>query len=943
MQKPKEPSRLGPYLLLEKISSGGMADIFKAKSFGVEGFERMIAVKRIKNEIAEDEAFIKMFINEAKITSMLQHANIAQIFDLGRVDDAYYIAMEYVFGRDAKQIADRLQKQKRRYPVDVACGIAIRVCEGLDYAHHKTDEVGHSLGIVHRDVSPANILLAYDGQVKLIDFGVAKATGSTAQTQVGMLKGKLSYMAPEQVRGLPADARSDIFSLGICLYEMLTGERLFLGQTDFETLERIRKVEVVPPSLFNPEVDRELETIILRALERNPEDRYPSAAAMQADLQRYQLTRGRLIGTRELAQFLGELFAAERSEEQRRNEGLRKQFPTVAATLPAAGGAEYSGLRSAPPPPPPAGMTAGLAPPPPPPAAPASSAMDAPEGLGWDDEESETHVYDKDPAPAQASPATASPPVVPGALPVPKPAPAPERTQSTPAASAADPKAKAQPAPSAGGAASGPAASPASATPRGTPAGREHRVSGSTRRVATGAAPVAPPPPQVPTPRPQASSGGGSGWLWAAALFVVLSGAGVVWWLSLDRPAQGRVPLVVEVDPADVPLRVLVDGALRFEGQGPVRLEDVAPGVRRVRVEAAGFETLERDVVASATSASSPERWRLEPATLRFELIVEPSHASLYRGDELLGTGRVVLTDARVGDAVTIRAEAPGFAVLEDRVVVSPQGRATLQMEALRQRVTLRVEPADAQLQLIGPEGDVVAEGAGPLLEADVVPTRIHRVVATRAQHEDLDETFRPQDLEESTLRVVMRRTAPPASATPPPSEPEPQRAPSPTRDVAPAAQAAASPSRPATAPAAAASPQAVPTPATSIDRDAAAARAAARRQATVPTSVTPAAPAPAAPAPTRPPATAPAPAPAPAPAAQPGATHGFLNIRSNAGPMRVFVNDQDTGAVTPVQQQPIAPGSYRIDLRDPATGASHSYRVNIEAGRTRTLIYPPN
>ena len=262
MSRLKKPVPFGKYYLLERINVGGMAEVFKAKTFGVEGFERLLAVKRILPNIAEDEEFISMFIDEAKIAVQLQHANIAQIFDLGKVDGSFFIALEYVHGRDLRSIFDRMRSRG-----DVAADLAwpatsmMQVCEGLDYAHNKRDAQGRELHLIHRDISPQNVLIGYEGEVKLIDFGIAKAAGKASKTQAGILKGKFGYMSPEQVRGLPIDQRSDIFAVGIVLYELLTGERLFVGETDFSTLEKVRNVEILPPSSYNKKIPPELERI----------------------------------------------------------------------------------------------------------------------------------------------------------------------------------------------------------------------------------------------------------------------------------------------------------------------------------------------------------------------------------------------------------------------------------------------------------------------------------------------------------------------------------------------------------------------------------------------------------------------------------------------------------------------------------------------------------
>jgi serine/threonine protein kinase len=317
------PVPFGNYLLLERINVGGMAEVFKAKAFGVEGFERLVAVKRILPTIAEDTEFITMFVDEAKIAVQLTHANIVQVFDLGKVGDSYFIAMEYVPGKDLRAMYERARKQGERLPIGLITYVVMKICEGLDYAHNKRDPSGHQLNLVHRDVSPQNMLISYDGDVKIADFGVAKARGKTGQTQAGILKGKFGYMSPEQVRGLPIDRRSDIFALGIILYELVTGQRLFFGESDFSTLEKVRNVDVAPPSTYNPSVPPELERIILKALAKQPEERYASALDLHDDLQSFMYTHGSSFGRKELAAYMRSSFAQEIMKESEREEYYR--------------------------------------------------------------------------------------------------------------------------------------------------------------------------------------------------------------------------------------------------------------------------------------------------------------------------------------------------------------------------------------------------------------------------------------------------------------------------------------------------------------------------------------------------------------------------------------------------------------------------------------------
>jgi serine/threonine protein kinase len=289
----------------------------------VEGFERLLAVKRILDSIAEDEVFIKMFIDEAKIAGQLNHPNIAQIFDLGRVDGSYFIALEYVSGKDLRTLWERMVSLGEHGDVFMACHMVMKVCEALQYAHDKRDAAGNELNIVHRDISPQNILISYEGDVKIIDFGIAKAQGKSSQTQVGILKGKFSYMSPEQVRGLHVDHRADIFSLGIVLYELLTVTRLFLGESDFDTLEKIRKVEMSPPTLYNPHIPRELEDIVLKSLAKSPDERYQSGSELHDALEQFLRNQSSYYGTKDLATYMKGAFVAEIELERKKLDYYR--------------------------------------------------------------------------------------------------------------------------------------------------------------------------------------------------------------------------------------------------------------------------------------------------------------------------------------------------------------------------------------------------------------------------------------------------------------------------------------------------------------------------------------------------------------------------------------------------------------------------------------------
>jgi len=295
-----------------------MAEVWRGKTFGAGGFERLVAIKRILPNIAEDEEFITMFIDEAKISVQLAHANIAQIYELGQISNSYFIAMEYIPGKDMRAIFDRCRKKGEPAPIPLVAYCVAKMCEGLDYAHRKKDQMGRDLNIVHRDISPQNILISFEGEVKVIDFGIAKAAGKATKTQAGILKGKFGYMSPEQIRGLPLDRRSDVFAIGVCLYEMLTGERLFVGESDFSVLEKVRKAEVAPPSTYNRKIPEQLEKIVLRALAKDVDERYQYASELGDDLQRFLITSDTIFGRKDLMQYMKSTFAEDVEREKQR-------------------------------------------------------------------------------------------------------------------------------------------------------------------------------------------------------------------------------------------------------------------------------------------------------------------------------------------------------------------------------------------------------------------------------------------------------------------------------------------------------------------------------------------------------------------------------------------------------------------------------------------------
>lgn len=310
-----EPKQFGKYFLTEKLAVGGMAEIYKAKTYGVDGFEKVLCIKRILPHAAADKDFITMLIDEAKLSVLLSHANIVQVYDLGKVGDDYFIAMEFIHGVNLRDIMYSCREAQRSIPPDTACFIASEICKGLDYAHRKTGPDNEPLNIVHRDVSPQNVLLSYEGEVKIVDFGIAKAAMNISHTMAGILKGKIAYMSPEQAMGKAIDTRTDIFAAGILLYEMLTGQKLFTGESQFEVLKKIRTTAVKADTLPDT-IPEKLREIMAKALASNVEDRYQTAGDFQIDLTRYLYSSYADFSPRKIAELVQDLFKEEIAEEQ---------------------------------------------------------------------------------------------------------------------------------------------------------------------------------------------------------------------------------------------------------------------------------------------------------------------------------------------------------------------------------------------------------------------------------------------------------------------------------------------------------------------------------------------------------------------------------------------------------------------------------------------------
>jgi serine/threonine protein kinase len=301
--------RLGKYELLQRIAVGGMAELFAARTVGQHGFEKIVALKRILASHADDEQFIRMLLAEARLAATLHHPNIAQVYDVGDVDGSYFFTMEYVFGQDLRQIVRAIQARKEWLTPDLILQIIIGTAAGLHYAHESEDGDGNPLGIVHRDVSPSNILVSFTGSVKLVDFGIARVSALQANTGLGALKGKVPYMSPEQCRGEPLDRRSDIFSLGIMLWELTMKRRLFTGDNDLVVAGKICNEDVPRPTTLIPGYPPALEAIVLKALARDRDQRYATAEELQLALEQYATDNKILLSSARLAAFMSDLFA----------------------------------------------------------------------------------------------------------------------------------------------------------------------------------------------------------------------------------------------------------------------------------------------------------------------------------------------------------------------------------------------------------------------------------------------------------------------------------------------------------------------------------------------------------------------------------------------------------------------------------------------------------
>jgi serine/threonine-protein kinase len=321
------------YRVLNRIAAGGMAEVFRAESAGVEGFKKTVAIKRVLPHLAEKKQFIGMFLDEARLSAHLSHSNCVQVFDIGVGDNTFFIVMEYVDGADLKALIEHQRKQNKPFPLQEACLICLKICEGLEYAHTAKDSKGRDLHIVHRDMSPPNVLITRYGEVKIVDFGLAKANSQLEKSEPGIIKGKFGYLSPEAAYGRPVDLRTDVFAVGIILWEMLAGRRLFLGETDLETVRQVQAANIPPVSKFNPFCNRDVEAVLAKVLARDPEQRYQSARDLGRDLSELMYRAGRAASSFDIADLLAPVVT---QRDNSRAEKLRDRGTLIGSLIEEA-------------------------------------------------------------------------------------------------------------------------------------------------------------------------------------------------------------------------------------------------------------------------------------------------------------------------------------------------------------------------------------------------------------------------------------------------------------------------------------------------------------------------------------------------------------------------------------------------------------------------------
>lgn len=310
------------YRVIDRLEAGGMAEVFRGEALSVQGFKKQVAIKRVLPHLAQNKSFISMFLDEARLGARLNHANIVTVFDIGAADNTFFIVMEYVDGCNLKAIIEHFRQMGRRLPAKESVYICMETCRGLSYAHEITDDDDQPLHIVHRDISPPNILLSKRGEIKVTDFGLAKATTQLEKTDPGVVKGKFSYLSPEAALGEGVDARADVFALGIVLWEMIAGRRLFLGETDYQTVKLVQQAKVPSLMRLNPEVDADLEAVLMKSLARDPKERFQSARELGDALAGYLFSKQLKVTSYDIANLVKEVV-------ERKNKAVKPQEASI--------------------------------------------------------------------------------------------------------------------------------------------------------------------------------------------------------------------------------------------------------------------------------------------------------------------------------------------------------------------------------------------------------------------------------------------------------------------------------------------------------------------------------------------------------------------------------------------------------------------------------------
>ncbi|MBW2527400.1 MAG: serine/threonine protein kinase, partial [Deltaproteobacteria bacterium] len=343
---------VGRYRVVDEIGVGGMASVHLARVDGPGGFQKWVAIKRIHPHLVEDDQFVDMFLDEARIAAGINHANVAQVFDLGKDESTYWIAMEYLHGEPLRELMRRLDEQNAIIPFTLAARLIADAAEGLHGAHELRGRNGQLLNLVHRDVTPHNLFVTYDGYTKVVDFGIAKVVDRLASTRAGTLKGKLAYMSPEQVRGQEVDRRTDIFALGVVLWELTTNRRLFRMDTDLDTLEKVQACVVPLPSHVVPNYPRDLEEVVMRALAQRQEDRYQTAREFSRALQGFLMRQGTFVGPEDVGDYMKRTFVDRVEKRESYLEWAAEVTSTVDVDkLRAQKAASASGVQAGLPPP----------------------------------------------------------------------------------------------------------------------------------------------------------------------------------------------------------------------------------------------------------------------------------------------------------------------------------------------------------------------------------------------------------------------------------------------------------------------------------------------------------------------------------------------------------------------------------------------------------------